>query len=177
MKMASHLWPLPEGTEPFPSVLNVATPFKSQAVINLASLDDLTAPELATGRFRVTLSGDRNAMSLAVVSDGEPPNSVSVMAGELDYLIARLGEARWMLRDQVPHNFADMIRTGAVTREFMVINPTWRTELPMHPSLGGITLRLRHPGFGWLTFLLPWHEARRLGDWLTKNSPPSGSAG
>jgi hypothetical protein len=58
-------------------------------------------------------------------------------------------------------------------RDVMVLDPAWRTEPPVHPSLSGITLRLRHPGFGWLTFLLPWHEVKKLGEWLNAVNPPA----
>jgi hypothetical protein len=61
-------------------------------------------------------------------------------------------------------------------REVMVLDPAWRTEPPVHPSLNGITLRLRHPGFGWLTFLPPWHEVENLGKWLNDVKAPASDA-
>ena len=57
-------------------------------------------------------------------------------------------------------------------RDVLVLDPAWRTETPVHPSLNGGTLRLRHPGFGWLTFLLPWPEMKKLGEWLSNAAPP-----
>jgi hypothetical protein len=105
-----------------------------------------------------------------VISSGKVAAEVRVGASELDTLIAALGEKRWMLPDQVPPDHA-AVSTGVVTREVMVVDPAWRTELPVHPTLNGMTLRLRHPGFGWLTFLLPWGEAKALGEWLAKNDP------
>jgi hypothetical protein len=51
-------------------------------------------------------------------------------------------------------------------RELAAIDPIWRTNPPLHPDVNGILLRLRHPGFGWLTFILPHHEAAALGKWL-----------
>jgi hypothetical protein len=77
-----------------------------------------------------------------------------------------------MLPDHVPNDHTTAVTSGALTRELMVVDPGWRTEPPIHPTLNGVTLRLRHPGFGWLTFLLPWHEAKKLGEWLIKYSEP-----
>ena len=72
------------------------------------------------------------------------------------------------MRDQVPTDAPDV--RGA--RELMVLDPAWRADPQIHPSLNGVTLRLRHRGFGWVTFLLPHHEALALGTWLTKNAQP-----
>ena len=59
---------------------------------------------------------------------------------------------------------------GPLTREAVVIDPIWRTNWPPHQSLDSLLLRLRHPGLGWLTFLLPHHECVGLGEWLSNNA-------
>jgi hypothetical protein len=153
------------------SVLNVGTPFRTRAPLDLPPAD-VAGHDVATDQFKVTSHDVRNAISLAVISDGEVKAEVLVGARELDSLIAALGEKRWMLPDPVPSDHATAVSSGAVKREVMVIDPGWRTELPIHPTLNGLTLRLRHPGFGWLAFLLPWHEAKALGESLVKNSSP-----
>jgi len=61
-------------------------------------------------------------------------------------------------------------RTEPGTRELVIVNPAWRTHFGIHPDLDGIVMRLRHLGLGWLTFLLPHHEAKSLGDWLRNNA-------
>ena len=81
-------------------------------------------------------------------------------------MLAALGEARAIMRDGVPIKTPEQ----RSARELVILDPAWRTEPQLHPSLAGIFLRLRHPGFGWLTFLLPHHEAQSLGKWLTKNA-------
>jgi hypothetical protein len=98
--------------------------------------------------------------------EGQPTAKVVMNARDLDLAIAVLGEARALLRDAVPPE----PRKDKGTREVMVLDPAWRTQMPMHPSLNGLELRLRHPGLGWLTFVIPWHEAKSLGEWLSKNS-------
>ena len=42
-----------------------------------------------------------------------------------------------------------------------VVDPRWRTE-PYY-TLKGVMLALRHPGHGWVSFLLPPAEALALG--------------
>src|SRR5690348_13313443 len=104
---------------------------------------------------------------LGIRTDGQPATQVALNARGLDLAIALLGEARAVLKDPVP----PAPQQDGNTRELMVLDPRWQTQLPVHPTLNGITLRVRHPGLGWLTFLLPWHEAKSLGEWL-KNSTP-----
>jgi hypothetical protein len=154
------------------SVLNVATPFQSQAVLDLAPVTDPARGQFSSDRLSAAFSEEATTVALGFLTDGKPAIEVSLTAAELSQIIGVLGEKRWMMRDPVPPQHPGAVATGSITRELMAVDPAWRTDLPMHEMLNGITLRLRHPGFGWLTFLLPWQEAKALGDWLTKNSPP-----
>jgi hypothetical protein len=146
------------------SVLNVAAPFRSRAALNLTS--KASGGALSTNHTKITFSDDRRTATLELLANGRPATQVALTVRELDALIGLLGETRWMLQDAVSAE----PRHEAASRELMVLDPAWRTEWPIHPSLNGLTLRLRHPGFGWLTFLLPWNEARALGEWLVNNS-------
>jgi hypothetical protein len=56
------------------------------------------------------------------------------------------------------------------SREFLVIDPAWRTEGSPHAEIDGVLMRLRHIGLGWVSFLLPRKEASALGKWLFDNS-------
>jgi hypothetical protein len=145
------------------SVLNVGSLFRSRATLNL---QDKPGGSLLTDRLTVALSDDRSTATLDLLTNAKPATQIKLEASELDAVLAVLGEARALMRDKVPVAAPDV--RGA--REVMILDPAWRTTPPMHPSLSGIILRLRHIGFGWLTFLLPHHEAQTLGDWLTRNS-------
>jgi hypothetical protein len=46
----------------------------------------------------------------------------------------------------------------------------WRTWPNVHPELPGILLNVRHRGYGWLGFLLPYKEAQGLGTWLVEHA-------
>jgi hypothetical protein len=151
------------------SVLNVGTAFRSRGAVNLQGTDeDKPGGLLASDRLTVELNDDKSAVTIDLLTGGKPATEIELQANELDAIIAALGEARATMRDKVSVDAPDV----RGTREVMVLDPAWRTNPQLHPSLAGITLRLRHTGFGWLTFLLPHHEARSLGEWLFKNSQP-----
>ena len=50
-----------------------------------------------------------------------------------------------------------------------VYNPVWRVPAARHKE--GRVLALRHPGLGWLAFVLPDREAAQIAEWLTKDLP------
>jgi hypothetical protein len=156
------------------SVLNVATPFKTRGTINLASGAQAGAlrQELESDLVTISVGEDHRSAVLKLIAKGEPTTQVELNAHEMDILLELLIEARLQVEPAVPK---EPQREGPV-RQLVVLDPAWRTELPMHPSLNGITLRLRHPGAGWLTFLLPWHEVKNLGDWLSKSGTQSGTS-
>jgi hypothetical protein len=118
------------------------------------------------------LDDDRKAATLNLLVNKQPATGITLHARDLDSLLALLGEARARLAAPVPFQPPQ----DAGTRDVMVLDPGWRTEPLVHPSLNGITLRLRHPGFGWMTFLLPWHEVKNLGEWLSKTATPPQSS-
>jgi hypothetical protein len=155
------------------AVLNVATPFDARAAMDFSTTSDLDSlmTALESDQVRLTFDSDRKTTTLNLVVEKQPATKIVLGPRELDTLIAHLGEARARLQESVPFQ-PPHSQPGVPVRDLMVLNPAWRTEAPVHPSLNGITLRLRHPGFGWLTFLLPWHEVKNLGEWLTRNSSP-----
>ncbi|CAA2138369.1 hypothetical protein [Hyphomicrobium sp. ghe19] len=157
------------------SVLNVYEPFRTQAAVDFspAADPDLTTGLLSSNRVKATLSNDKLALNLTLLANGEPTTVAELSAGELETVLGVLGENRWRMREPVAAQPASIGATGSLTRELIAVDPSWRAELPIHPTLNGISLRFRHPGFGWITFQLPWHEAKSLGTWLVKNSPPS----
>jgi hypothetical protein len=149
------------------SVLNVGTKFRTRAAVSLKGTEqDKPGVALATDHVAVTLDASKSAATIDLLTGGKPATRIELQARELDAVLAVLGEARATMRDGVPFNTPEQRNA----RELVVLNPTWRADPQLHPSLSGIFLRLRHPGFGWLTFLLPHHEAQSLGSWLVKNA-------
>ena len=56
-----------------------------------------------------------------------------------------------------------------------IYDPIWRSPEKHSHDAHGVALALRHPGLGWLTFLLPYKEAEGLGRWLMDHSKPPSS--
>jgi hypothetical protein len=147
------------------SVLNVSTPFKTGASMDFRSAG-AARDWLSNDHLSLALSDDKSTATLNLMVADQPSTRITLRAAELDTVIATLGEARAAMTETVSNE----PRHGAGSRELMVVDPAWRAEAAPHRALNGITLRLRHVGLGWVTFLLPHHEARALGEWLCGNS-------
>lgn len=107
---------------------------------------------------------------MKLIAKEPTPHEVELSARDIDVLLQLLSEVRLQVEPPIP---MEARREGPI-RELVATDPAWRAERSVHTDLNGITLRLRHPGFGWLSFLLPWHEVKNLGDWLSKNATPPG---
>lgn len=139
-----------------------------------ASADFLTGPvtinmaddsDLSCSLADASLTNDGKSVAVKFKRAGDTRYEVICDAAELDDLIAALAVARARMTDQVS---LDPVPPGK--REAVTIDPMWRTDHSVHPSLDGLFLRLRHNGFGWVSFLLPHHEALALGEWLSINA-------
>lgn len=92
--------------------------------------------------------------------------SARLKPAEAEDLIRKLGHARASLRESVVPDIDP--NAGS---DFTVVDPAWRTSAgATNGASEGIRLVLRHAGYGWLAFLLPHGEARRLGQWLVDNA-------
>lgn len=76
-------------------------------------------------------------------------------------LILSLGKQRAALKEEVPRTLE------AGTSIEAMLDPVWQVDGQKLPE--GRVLALRHPGFGWLTFVIPDHEAKSIADWLTRD--------
>ena len=66
------------------------------------------------------------------MAEGQPTAKVVMNARDLDLAIAVLGEARAVLRDAVPPE----PRKDKAPAKFL--DPAWRAQMPIHPSLNGL---------------------------------------
>jgi hypothetical protein len=109
------------------------------------------------------LADDRSHVVVKLLNDDTVARQSTLNASELDKVIASLREFRAALTEQVrPEPNQD-----AGSREVLVVDPAWSTERSPHSDIGGVVMRLRHIGLGWVSFLLPRSEGRALGKWLT----------
>jgi hypothetical protein len=143
------------------SSIDASADFRTKTV----KIDLTGSEELSCSLANASLASDGDSVTIRFQSDGETNHEISCSASQLDDLIAMLGAARARMTDQVSF---DPLPAGK--REAIVINPTWRSDHSVHASLDGLFLRLRHIGLGWVSFLLPHHEAIALAEWLSKNA-------
>jgi hypothetical protein len=108
-------------------------------------------------------------VTLQLLNDGKVVGESTLNADEMDTVIAGLGQLRAAL-DQPVRSEPDQ---SAGAREFLVVDPVWRTVPSPHAEIDGVVMRLRHLGLGWVSFLLPRHEGRALGKRLTESCTES----
>jgi hypothetical protein len=112
------------------SALNVARPFRSNEVVKFSDPSGASGSVFAANHLEVTVSDDKSTATVGLMVEGQPTVKVVMNARDLDLAIAVLGEARAALRDAVPPE----PRKDKGTREVMVLDPAWRTQMPTHPS-------------------------------------------
>jgi hypothetical protein len=88
-------------------------------------------------------------------------------AAGVDELLDGLAVLRGAMADAVPARLEPSARLNAIA------DPAWNTSRCDAPN--GVTLALRHTGFGWLAFILPAHEARGMGSSLVQIASALGS--
>jgi len=152
------------------AVHNLSTPFHFS--VNLSPVKSTEAAGAEDGPdgapWSVRLSEDKCSVQFGLRKNESEEVTASLNSRELEALIRRLGYWRERMADQVPSDHR------AVTETFAVPDPVWRLEKSPHPALSGCLLSLRHNGFGWLTFVLPNHEAGSMGRWLVENASTRG---
>ena len=95
-----------------------------------------------------------------------PPVALQLDAAGVEDLLSNLGKFRGAMKPEIAPKFAMGQKVSAIP------DPVWVTEPDaMH---GHSLLHLRDPRFGWLHYLLPPHEAQKLGQLLQTQaaSPP-----
>jgi hypothetical protein len=94
---------------------------------------------------------DRHHVTLEMRQNGKPLGHVFLDSSTAETLIHNLAGCRSQLTEQVVDNLDIGSRLDAI------IDPVWKTQPNRYPE--GRLLALRHPGFGWLSFLFPDKEA------------------
>lgn len=109
---------------------------------------------------RWTLSDDQKTLTISFPSD--PPVALQIDTAQVEDLLRNVGLYRASMLPQVPMDFEMGQKVEAVP------DPKWGCE----PDLlqGHSLLHLRDPRFGWVHYLLPKHEARKLAGILKNQS-------
>lgn len=117
-------------------------------------------------RLDMALAPDRQTATLEMAMNETVLGHIVLDAASVEGLISSLANVRASMAEPVTPE----IDPGTELR--CIIDPIWRTRIPPHPSVPGPLLALRHPGLGWLSFILPDTEARALGQWLMEHARP-----
>ena len=106
--------------------------------------------------------------TLTVSFPSNPPVALKLDAAGVQDLLANLGEFRSFMKPEIEKDWTPGQRAGAIP------DPRWMVE----PELmrGNSFLHLRDPRFGWLHYVIPREEARKLGQLLIAlaDAPPPG---
>ena len=108
-----------------------------------------------------TLREDRAEVTLELHQNDAPIGHIRLEAPELEGLIHHLAANRAGLIDQVPREL------DPGTRLNPIVDPVWRAQ---PDDDGGVLLAIRHPGLGWLSFVLPQAECKNMAKYLLDHS-------
>lgn len=106
-------------------------------------------------KLDLAMALDRTQVRLAIVAaeDNRPLAHVNLSTTQIDVLLTKLAVARAGMPPAVPAAPpARMLRS--------IQDPAWLVK--PHPETRGGVLDVRHPGYGWLSFLLPATAASGL---------------
>jgi hypothetical protein len=93
-----------------------------------------------------------------------PSPIVTLATGDIDALILQLAKFRKQMTPEVERTVKDG------NHSLGIVDPLWQ----LNPIIDQKVLFLRHPGFGWLSFLFPLQEAKKLGNGLCAEQPGTG---
>jgi hypothetical protein len=102
--------------------------------------------------FSFTLT---SSSTLCVESDTQPQN---LSADDVEKLIAELAKFRQKMKPEVPHELGPPLHVPGIEDPSLAVRS--------HRGSNAKTIAIRHPGIGWLQFLLSEEEVKKLGDHL-----------
>ncbi len=101
-----------------------------------------------------------------------PPTRIVLTTEKIDEMLLNLGMFRSNIKPEIPKAFTP----GQLVKG--IPNPAWKTE--SDAMLGNSLLHIRDPRFGWLHYMIPKDQARKLVSYLQKqadSAPPAQGPG
>lgn len=131
-----------------------------RAKLRLYSEEDILAGHM---QLRSGFNAEKQEVVLQINEGEKAWAHITFELPEFVEVVKKMGELRSMFAEQVH----DGLEAGA--RVEAIVDPRWevRGQTPGLPK-GAALLHLRHPGFGWLSFAIPAHEAIAMGESLAK---------
>lgn len=120
-------------------------------------------PQMTLKAFAV--EPDRTQLAIELWEDEKPLGHITFPAADVERLVAYIAQQRAAMSEEVPRLSAEDGTIGGI------IDPVWNVPAMATPQER--VLRLRHPGLGWLSFVLPQHEARAIAQALLGEPQPS----
>jgi hypothetical protein len=106
---------------------------------------------------------DSEHVGIQLEEDGKPLGHIFLDGPSAEKVAHDIGRHRAGLKDEVTPELDPNSRLAAI------VNPGWK--IPGYKLQEGRILALRHPGLGWVSFVIPEDQAERIADWLTKDLP------
>ena len=125
--------------------------------------DETPYPDGHAGLRAQVIPGGSKCLFEILGRRGQPLAHVALETPEVDQLMQRLAELRAAMNEAVPAALDPGVRL------VLLVDPAWQLK-PLLPGKGqdGAVLALRHPGLGWLGFLLPQSKVAALGHGLVQ---------
>src|SRR5438128_3587 len=108
----------------------------------------------------VKTDGQHEHVVFQIEEDGKSLGHMMLDGASAEKLAHAIGDSRSALNDPV----TPQLDPNAILEA--IPDPSWQIEAYRRPE--GRLLALRHPGLGWLAFVIPDQQARRIAEWLTK---------
>jgi hypothetical protein len=111
---------------------------------------------------------DEDRKSVTVTFPTDPPVALQLDVSSVDEILKNLGEFRELMKPEIPPEYSLGQKVAAIP------DPAWRTE--PDALMGNSILHIRDPRFGWLHYMIPRGEARKLAGFLQEQAerPPPG---
>jgi hypothetical protein len=113
--------------------------------------------------LRVATDEAREHVVLELWMDGKPLGHINFDGATVEKHIQDVGDMRAELNETVTPELDPGSRLKAI------VGPSWKVEDYRVPE--GRIISLRHPGLGWLTFILSEDSAREMVKQLTRDLP------
>jgi hypothetical protein len=117
---------------------------------------------VAYAELRIATDPTRRYVVIELWMDGKRLGHINLDGATAEEHVHAVAKHRADLLDPVAADLHPGARLDAV------FDPKWRV---LNPIEAGRILALRHPGLGWLPFVLPDKEAQSIAEWLTKDPP------
>lgn len=110
--------------------------------------------------------------TVTVTFPSNPPVAIQISVSELELMLENLGEFRALMQPEIPRSWPMGQKFEAVS------DPMWVTEPEM--MQGNSVVHIRDPRYGWLHYMIPREEAKKLAAYLQKQAetlPPVAGSG